>query len=176
MGLISRVSSRTYRNLDPQMDSQGAIDEDGDDPGGGSGGRQPDQNKKQSQIKSGPGSRTNWLNTMEILIDNSVLTWDENGLILMAPENDSELIEALKTLESQWKNPLVNFKKNMSNYLFKRLDGRRLAYTNPYYNREFRHDSKKMEAYLKRVKDKMRTENMKKRKRNESSSKSPSPQ
>merc|ERR1719230_774803 len=109
---------------------------------------------------------------METLIDSGVLTWDISGLILMTPENGSILIDALKVLEPQWKNPLVNFKKNMSNYLFKMAPDRgRLMYTNPYYNREFRHNDQKMELYIRKVKDRMRTENMKKRKRHESPTK-----
>ena len=118
----------------PTLDFQ-----DDPDPGGGSGGQQPQNVKNSAQVKSGP-VRTGWLNTMETLIDSGVLTWDISGLILMTPENGSILIDALKVLEPQWKNPLVNFKKNMSNYLFKMAPDRgRLMYTNPYYNREFRH-------------------------------------
>merc|ERR1711920_524967 len=189
MGLISRVSSRTYRSKqllltqltvgnwfdwemdhfqfpDPDVKDGGDGDTGGDDPGGGSGSRRPDKSKNQSNVKFGSGTRTGWLNTMENLIDIGILTWDESGLILMTPEDDSVLIDALKSLESQWKNPLVNFKKNMSNYLFKMLRDRgRLAYTNPYYNREFRYDDEKMEVYIKKVKEKKKTENSKKKKK-----------
>ena len=55
----------------PTLDFQ-----DDPDPGGGSGGQQPQNVKNSAQVKSGP-VRTGWLNTMETLIDSGVLTWDQ---------------------------------------------------------------------------------------------------
>ena len=132
-----------------------------------------------SNFGSNSTTRTPWLDTVGLLIENKTLTWDNTGKILNCPENDDHFIHALNLISSRTlKNPILSFKKNMGNYQFKKVtspDIKHLAYTNEYYSRHSRFNKFEMEKLTNLVKSMMKQANDAKKLRNEGRKRDESP-
>ena len=115
-------------------------------------------------------ARVPWLETVGNLIDRGILTWDPAGLILSCPEDEAFFIEQLHAISARpLKHPILSFKKNMANYLFRKLpsDTKRLRYSNEIYNRTSRFDEQKMARLTQIVKNRMKLQNDAKKQRTE---------
>merc|ERR1712130_136679 len=109
---------------------------------------------------------TSWLDTVEQLINDKILYW--GGNVLCCPKDEEFFIGILNEISSKpLKHPLLSFKKNMANYLFRKLPShnKQIKYTNELYNRDTPNNPQQLAELTKIVQERIRQQNEAKKER-----------
>merc|ERR1711879_319500 len=115
-----------------------------------------------TQSTENTDGRVPWMNTVGSMIDSGPLTWDHTGRILSCPEDEEFFKQQLLLVSAKpLKYPLLSFKKNMANHLFRKLpsNSRRIRYTNELYTRDTRHDQNQMDKLMNIVQQRFKKQN-----------------